>query len=75
MNCYDFQILFFSISFFYLGFWQKVDTYQEQPDVHFQHQLLINLETEKIDGVIGWSTFDNYNRLLQDNVRVPVVKV
>ena len=59
----------------YLGFWQKVDHYQEQPEIHFQHDLVVLMETENPMRPIGWSTFKNYNQLLLDNVRVPMIKV
>lgn len=57
------------------GFWQKIDYYQEQPEIHFQHDLVILMETENPMRPIGWSTFKNYNQLLLDNVRVPMIKV
>ena len=58
-----------------LGFWRKVDTYEEQPDIHFLHQLILILETDQPDQRIGWSTLQNFNHLLADSTRVPTVKV
>ena len=58
-----------------LGFWRKVDTYEEQPDIHFLHQLILVLETDQPDHRIGWSTLQNFNHLLADSTRVPTVKV
>ena len=48
------------------GFWQKVDTYQEQPDIHFEHEMIILLETADPDQSFGWSTMANFNSLLDD---------
>ena len=58
-----------------IGFWQKVDTYEEQPDVHFKHELVVILETDDPGKVIGWSTLNSFNQLLHDQVRVPLIKV
>ena len=35
------------VKFIALGFWRKVDTYEEQPDIHFLHQLIMIMETGK----------------------------
>ncbi|XP_013388684.1 transmembrane protein 231 [Lingula anatina] len=56
------------------GFWQKSDTYQEQPDVHFKHQVLMVLETAQESSYIAWSTYQNFNRMQQAHLRVPIVK-
>lgn len=58
-----------------LGFWQRVDTYEEQPDIHFEHELLILLETADADNTFGWSTFPNFNALLDDKIRTPKIQV
>ena len=57
------------------GFWQKIDTYEEQPDVHFHHDLLAMLETNEPNEAFGWSTMTNFNRLLNDKIRTPQIKV
>ncbi len=53
------------------GFWLRTATYLEQPEVHFQHELIVLLETEDPTRPLGWSTFENFKVLLMDNVRVP----
>ena len=65
------------VHFFFIlpGFWQKTDTYQEQPDVKFKHQILVILETLEAGKYVTWSTYQNYNQLQQKNLRVPLVKV
>ena len=62
-------------TFVFSGFWRKVDTYEEQPDIHFLHQLILILETDHVDRRIGWSTIQNFNHLLGESARVPTVKV
>jgi hypothetical protein len=52
-----------------------VDTYREQPDVHFSHQLLVQAETDADDVPVAWATFNGFNQMLGANVRVPVIKV
>lgn len=57
------------------GFWRKIETYEEQPDIHFLHQLILILETDQPDNRIGWSTMQNFNHLIADSARVPTIKV
>ena len=60
----------------FLGFWRKVETYEEQPDIHFLHQLILILETDQPDNLITWSTMQNFNHLLGgDSTRIPTIKV
>ena len=56
------------------GFWQKIDTFQEQPDIHFQHELIVLMETADPDNSFGWSTMDNFNEILDDKVKIPTLK-
>ena len=58
-----------------LGFWVRTASYREQPEIHFKHELLLFLETENPGRYLGWSTMKNYNQLIGDKVRVPVIKV
>ena len=58
---------------FSLGFWKKIDVFREQPVVHFEHELVLLLETDS--GNIGWSTYHGYNELMQEQARVPTLKV
>jgi len=46
--------------------------YQEQPDVHYKHKVLVILETDS--GYITWSTYPNYNQIHTDHLRIPLVK-
>uniref|UniRef100_A0A9L0T5Y3 Transmembrane protein 231 n=1 Tax=Equus caballus TaxID=9796 RepID=A0A9L0T5Y3_HORSE len=56
------------------GFWLKRSSYEEQPTVHFQHQvLLVALLGSERDGFLAWSTFPAFNRLQGDHLRVPLV--
>lgn len=64
----------------YTGLWIIEDDYREQPEVWFKHQLILQLQLRsrtagEADRQLVWSTFANYNRLYQDSVRMPVVKV
>ena len=56
-----------------LGFWKKIDVYREQPDVHYEYELVLLLETDS--GNLGWSTYHGYNELMQERARVPTLKV
>ncbi|KAK2490881.1 hypothetical protein MC885_021658 [Smutsia gigantea] len=56
------------------GFWLKRSSYEEQPTVRFQHQvLLVVLLGPERGGFLAWSTFPAFNRLQQDHLRVPLV--
>ncbi|XP_049720940.1 transmembrane protein 231 isoform X3 [Elephas maximus indicus] len=56
------------------GFWLKRSSYEEQPTVRFQHQvLLVALLGPERGGFLAWSTFPAFNRLQGDHLRVPLV--
>uniref|UniRef100_A0A2K5QD61 Transmembrane protein 231 n=1 Tax=Cebus imitator TaxID=2715852 RepID=A0A2K5QD61_CEBIM len=56
------------------GFWLKRSSYEEQPTVRFQHQvLLVALLGPESGGFLAWSTFPAFNRLQGDRLRVPFV--
>nr|XP_039257329.1 transmembrane protein 231-like [Styela clava] len=55
------------------GFWITTNTYQEQPDVTYKKQLLIVAELANPGEYFAWSTYANFNNLLQGNLRVPQV--
>ena len=58
---------------FSLGFWKKIDVYREQPDVHYEYELVLLLETDS--GNLGWSTYHGYNELLQEQATKYVATV
>lgn len=64
---------------FSLGFWLKEATYREMPSVAFKHELLVILElggTDVADGdYVTYSTFQMYNQLQAQRLRVPIIKV
>ncbi|XP_013778016.1 transmembrane protein 231-like isoform X2 [Limulus polyphemus] len=64
----------FLIAYRSQGFWKKTEVYQEQPDVHFKHQLIIILENKSHGETLVWSTFSQLNNVVQNNLRIPVIK-
>lgn len=56
------------------GFWKKIDSYEEQAEIHFKHELIVLLETQNLDRSIAWSTDKSFNLLMQDQARVPSIK-
>ena len=69
-----------------LGFWYKVDYNEEYPNVNFRYEMITLLESRDTDpttGVaspvagklIGWSTYPNWNQMMQPYLRVPAVEV
>ncbi|GAB1293679.1 Transmembrane protein 231 [Apodemus speciosus] len=56
------------------GFWLKRSSYEEQPNVRFQHQvLLVALLGPEPGAFLAWSTFPTFNRLQGGHLRVPLV--
>ncbi|XP_007670419.2 transmembrane protein 231 [Ornithorhynchus anatinus] len=56
------------------GFWLKRSSYEEQPTVRFQHQVLfVALLGPAPGGFLAWSTFPTFNRLQGASLRVPLV--
>ncbi|XP_074055752.1 transmembrane protein 231 [Macrotis lagotis] len=61
------------VSFRSHGFWLKTNVYEEQPSVHFNHEVLFLALTSSPHDYLTWSTFPTFNQLQEDNLRVPVV--
>ncbi|KAM9470202.1 transmembrane protein 231 [Clarias gariepinus] len=57
------------------GFWLKQSSYEEQPVVQFQYEMLMVAVTSVTGDYVAWSTFSNFNTLLGDNLRIPTVSV
>ncbi|XP_043199215.1 transmembrane protein 231-like [Amphibalanus amphitrite] len=55
------------------GFWLKVATYREQPDINFKHSVITMVDVVNPDGYIIWSTFPTLNAMVARNYRAPVV--
>lgn len=52
-----------------------MDTYEEQPDIHFLHDVVVVLDTDQPDRKIAWSTMKNFNQIMMNTARVPTIKV
>ncbi|KAJ8417491.1 hypothetical protein AAFF_G00287180 [Aldrovandia affinis] len=57
------------------GFWLKRSTYEEQPCIRFQYQILLVAATSTDGDYVAWSTFPNFNNLQGSNLRIPSVSV
>ena len=57
------------------GFWLKENFYEETPDVKFKRQLLVVIELENEGDFLTYSTYQRYNQLQQQNLRVPLIQV
>lgn len=55
------------------GFWLKRSSYEEQPVVKFQYDLILLGVTDTTGNYLAWSTFPNFNRLIGDNLRIPEI--
>ncbi|XP_041852986.1 transmembrane protein 231 [Melanotaenia boesemani] len=57
------------------GFWIKRSTYEEQPAVRFQYQVLLVAGTSTQGDIVAWSTFAHLNNMLGMKLRIPAVSV
>ncbi|XP_027016660.1 transmembrane protein 231 [Tachysurus fulvidraco] len=57
------------------GFWLKQSSYEEQPVVQFQYEMMMIGVTSVSGDYVAWSTFSNFNMLLGDKLRIPTVSV
>ncbi|XP_044516415.1 transmembrane protein 231 [Gracilinanus agilis] len=56
------------------GFWLKQSSYEEQPAVHFKHEVLFVALLGSTPGrYLSWSTFPTFNQLQGQNLRIPLV--
>lgn len=55
------------------GFWMTTNTYMEQPDIRFKKEVLMVMQGSTPGTFFAWSTYSNFNNLLQSNLRTPVV--
>ncbi|XP_046555549.1 transmembrane protein 231-like [Haliotis rubra] len=56
------------------GFWQKEAYYREFPAVTFKRDLMIVVELQDSGEYVTYSTYQKYNLLQQERLRVPVIK-
>ncbi|XP_012946498.1 transmembrane protein 231 [Aplysia californica] len=57
------------------GFWLREATYREQPTVAFKKEFILILDLQSPDSTVAYSTFQQYNQLIQSQLRIPVTKV
>ncbi|XP_053305353.1 transmembrane protein 231 [Spea bombifrons] len=55
------------------GFWLKQSTYEEQPNVRFRYEALLIAMNDLSGGYVAWSTFQEFNSLVGDRLRLPLV--
>lgn len=57
------------------GFWVKTSTYEEQPVVRFQYEILVVGSTSVKGDYVAWSTFPHFNHLQGEHLRIPAISV
>ncbi|XP_018411377.1 PREDICTED: transmembrane protein 231 [Nanorana parkeri] len=55
------------------GFWMKRSTYEEQPNVRFQYEVLLIALNSTSGSYVAWSTFQQFNNLIGGRLRIPLV--
>ncbi|XP_053555497.1 transmembrane protein 231 [Bombina bombina] len=55
------------------GFWLKQSTYEEQPNVRFKYEVLLIALNSSRGSYVAWSTFQQFNNLVGDRLRIPLV--
>ena len=66
------KLTFFCV---YVGFWLKIDTYREQPDIHFKHEYLLIVETNKLEHPVICTTYAYFNQIMKDHNHCTMIKV
>eukprot|EP00794_Sanderia_malayensis_P019194 gene19194-21116_t len=62
------------IAYYSQGFWLKESSYREQPEVHFKHNVIVIVQGNDVNTLVAYSTFQNFNNLLGDKVRIPFIQ-
>ena len=57
------------------GFWIKHQIHRETPEVRFKNQALIIVHSDSTPFPFTWSTFNRYNALMDQYLRLPTVTV
>jgi transmembrane protein 231 len=57
------------------GFWKREEYYREVPTVSFKKQFLVVFELEQEGSFVTYSTYQRYNQLQQQNIRIPLIQV
>ena len=70
-----FLVVLYSLTVPSTGFWLKENTYREQPDVKFKHEFVLIAQGNTPTSFLAYSTFQNFNQLLQQNLRIPLIQV
>ncbi|KAK6982464.1 transmembrane protein 231 [Biomphalaria glabrata] len=55
------------------GFWLREATYREQPNVAFKKEFILQVDLQSGSPAV-YSTFQQYNQLMQSYLRIPLVK-
>ena len=63
------------LNFFCAGFWIKIDTYREQPDIHFKHEYLLIVETNKLEHPVICTTYAYFSQIMKDHNHCTMIKV
>ncbi|XP_033626423.1 transmembrane protein 231-like [Asterias rubens] len=64
----------FLIVFWSEGLWLNDAFFREQPTVRFKHEMLLLIDTQDSASYLAWSTYQNFNQLQQQHLRIPLVK-
>nr|F7B645.1 RecName: Full=Transmembrane protein 231 [Xenopus tropicalis] len=59
------------VAFRSYGFWLKTSTYEEQPNVRFQYDVLLIALSSTTGNYLAWSTYPGFNNLVGDKLRLP----
>jgi hypothetical protein len=49
--------------------------YREQPDVHFKHEYLLIVETDKLEAPVICSTYEYFNQIIKEHNHCTMIKV
>ena len=64
----------FFIAYSTKGLWLREQFYQEQPQVLFTREIIVFLHGSAPHSILTWSTLPSYNTLLQNRLRIPLLR-
>ncbi|KAG8437466.1 hypothetical protein GDO86_008243 [Hymenochirus boettgeri] len=59
------------VAFRSYGFWLKQSSYEEQPNIRFQYNVLLLAFNSTNGDYLAWSTYQGFNTLLGNRLRLP----
>jgi len=64
----------FIIAYNSAGMWMYEKCYRHQPNIHFKHDVFLTGRDNTDFSLMVWSTSNNFNSLMQNQLRIPAIR-